>query len=324
MGDTMTLSVGGILSVGGWSNRSHQFGAVVDTVRELDVVTGDGRLMTCSPTQHEDLFNLSLAGMGQYAIIVRARVQLVAAPSHILQQDLVYDDLETYLSDAKRLILDARFHHLGSTVVQTPDGRWTFQINIGQFYDAPKEPNLTALEEGLKFNSKSEPVRVSYGDYLHRNVARLAAAAKAPPTRSASIAMFIPVSKAADFLAKILATPTEVAGMWSLAFLPLNARKFARPLFKLPTEDVALSLWLFRASPVNDTTVHAALMEANGRILERMRAMGGKVYPPYAPPFSQADWEDHYGRETWTRLTAAKRKFDPNHVLTPGPGIFSA
>jgi FAD/FMN-containing dehydrogenase len=65
-------------------------------------------------------------------------------------------------------------------------------------------------------------------------------------------------------------------------------------------------------------------MEANRGMIERMRAIGGKVYPPFAPPLMRAEWEDHYGRETWLRLTAAKRTFDPNHVLTPGPGMFSA
>jgi len=44
MGDTMTLSEGGILNVGGISNSSHRYGAVVDTVDELDVVRGGGTL----------------------------------------------------------------------------------------------------------------------------------------------------------------------------------------------------------------------------------------------------------------------------------------
>src|SRR5205807_1768829 len=63
MGNTMTLSVGGILSAGGISNRSHLFGAVIDTVKELDVVTGEGRLMTCSPRQNRKLFEMVLGGM---------------------------------------------------------------------------------------------------------------------------------------------------------------------------------------------------------------------------------------------------------------------
>ena len=40
--------------------------------------------------------------------------------------------------------------------------------------------------------------------------------------------------------------------------------------------------------------------------------------------YSQEGWEDNYGRDAWARLAAAKRKFDPHNVLTPGPGIFSA
>jgi FAD/FMN-containing dehydrogenase len=30
-----------------------------------------------------------------------------------------------------------------------------------------------------------------------------------------------------------------------------------------------------------------------------------------------------YGPETCRRLAAAKQQFDPNNILTPGPGIFS-
>jgi cytokinin dehydrogenase len=41
MGDSMTLSVGGILSAGGVSNSSRLFGAVIDNLKELDVVTGE-------------------------------------------------------------------------------------------------------------------------------------------------------------------------------------------------------------------------------------------------------------------------------------------
>jgi FAD/FMN-containing dehydrogenase len=49
---------------------------------------------------------------------------------------------------------------------------------------------------------------------------------------------------------------------------------------------------------------------------------GGKVYPPFAPILSAAQWRDHYEPTVWTRFAAAKRRFDPNNVLNPGAGIF--
>jgi len=49
---------------------------------------------------------------------------------------------------------------------------------------------------------------------------------------------------------------------------------------------------------------------------------GGRIYPPFAPVLSRDDWRRHYGTQTWRRFAAAKRRFDPNNVLTPGAGLF--
>ena len=46
---------------------------------ELQVVTGRGELVTYSRTQHRQLFDAMLAGGGQHAPVMRARVRLVPA-----------------------------------------------------------------------------------------------------------------------------------------------------------------------------------------------------------------------------------------------------
>src|SRR5258708_35948244 len=101
--DTMTLTVGGTLSVGGLGNTSQHFGAQVDNATELDVVTGDGRLATCSQQRESELFNMGIAGLGQCGIIVRARIRLLPAPSAVVLHNLAYDDLETYISDQNQI-----------------------------------------------------------------------------------------------------------------------------------------------------------------------------------------------------------------------------
>lgn len=37
-----------------------------------------------------------------------------------------------------------------------------------------------------------------------------------------------------------------------------------------------------------------------------------------------ADWQAHYGAQTWKRLVAAKKTYDPANILTPGTGMFPA
>jgi FAD/FMN-containing dehydrogenase len=116
MGDTMTLSVGGILSAGGVSNSSHLFGGVVDNVEELDVVTGAGELIKCSPTRDSELFELALGGMGQCGLIVGARLRLMVAPKWVVRRDLDYEDLKTFLVDHRRLSTEGRVEHVGALV----------------------------------------------------------------------------------------------------------------------------------------------------------------------------------------------------------------
>jgi FAD/FMN-containing dehydrogenase len=67
---------------------------------------------------------------------------------------------------------------------------------------------------------------------------------------------------------------------------------------------------------------HKEMLAANEQLVAWVLERGGKVYPPFAPILSPAQWHEHYGAETWKRFAAAKKRFDPNNVLTPGAGIF--
>ena len=321
------LSVGGVLSAGGWGGTSHRFGAAVDSVRELEVVTGEGNLVTCSPNEQSELFEMVLAGLGQCALIVRARIRLVAAPSRVVLWNLLYDDLGEYLSDQEQLVLDDRFDNLSGQATKNEDGGWSFRIQVGKFHAAGKEPNLKALEDGLKFRSSSEKNRRSYRDYIAPETDRAATWAAARLGRQlGDLVTFIPGPGAKDLTTKILLEMSKSAyGPASFTFPVHNLARFHRPLFKVPTGEVAFSLWLFpRTVPAGDASAHAALMAETRRLFEKMRAMGGKCYIAHSSvPFPPTDWENHFGPEAWRRLTDAKRRFDPNHVLTPGPGIFA-
>src|SRR5215211_675695 len=78
--DFLELTVGGTLSLGGIGSQAFRFGPHVDNVLELQVVTGEGELVSCSRAHNTELFDAARSGLGQFGLIVRARVQLIPAP----------------------------------------------------------------------------------------------------------------------------------------------------------------------------------------------------------------------------------------------------
>ena len=132
-----------------------------------------------------------------------------------------------------------------------------------------------------------------------------------------------------EYLADILALPPELAGLPRVAesetfsFYPLNTRRFTRPMFKVPEEDQVFAIWLRRSAPMGDRKALSAIMASNRELLAKMIAVGGKRYSPYAGEvMSPEQWAVHFGPDVWRRLSEAKKRFDPNNVLTPGAEMF--
>lgn len=307
MPDTMSLSVGGTLSVGGWGNTSHLYGAVVDNVLELEVVTGDGRLMTCSSTRERELFHAVLAGLGQCGFIVRARLRLMPAPAAVARRQFEYDNLDEFLTEVTRFAAEGRFDHLEPRVIRKPEGGWVFRIMAGRF-ETESRPDSTSYEEYL---ARTEP-----------ELAALRAARQGGPQRSGSVTMFIPAGQTRDLVSRVMMSPTATAGLWRFGCAPMIRNRYTRPLFRLPDSDTVFGLWLFRAAPADDAVACAAMDEGSASLFMWMQIAGGRFYAPYSGFPSRETWRQHYGA-AWNDLVAARRRFDPAGVLTPGPGIFS-
>ncbi len=64
------------------------------------------------------------------------------------------------------------------------------------------------------------------------------------------------------------------------------------------------------------------LAHANRQLFDRCVAIGGKRYPVDSVPLDKGDWQKHYG-PLWGLVVSYKERFDPDHILTPGQGIFA-
>jgi len=322
MPDAMMLSVGGTLSAGGMGETGYRHGAQVDHVVELDVVTGRGDLVTCSAEHNAELLRMVLAGVGQCGLIVRARLLLMQTPAHVVMRTLIYGDMESFLSDQARLTQVDGLSLLNGAISKDTQGRWQFALLAGSFVAKADEGNRPpAWMAGLRHKSAAAPATTPIWDYLNRRTARINAA-KVNPQPSPSIALTLPDSSIRPFLTHLLSTPEASIGIWFFEVSPKIPERHRQPLQKVPAGNMAYELRMQRRPSAVDAPDHRAMLAANQALLPRVLEAGGKIYPPYAPVLPKTQWQQHYGVETWQRFAAAKKRFDPNGVLTPGAGIF--
>jgi cytokinin dehydrogenase len=141
-------------------------------------------------------------------------------------------------------------------------------------------------------------------------------------TPNPSLVLTMPAAATKPFLDQILSSPEVSAGIWFFEVSPKVPRHHKQPLQKMPAGDLAYELRMQRQAAAIHGLDHNAMLTTNHQLATTALAAGGKVYPPFAPILSSDQWQTHYGSETWTRLAAAKKRFDPNNVLTPGAGLF--
>jgi len=68
-------TLGGTLAAGGISGRSFSRGLLADHVLEIDLMTSDTQLLTCSRETNSDIFSYSLGTMGLSGAILKAKIQ---------------------------------------------------------------------------------------------------------------------------------------------------------------------------------------------------------------------------------------------------------
>ncbi|MCI3274421.1 FAD-binding protein [Streptomyces cylindrosporus] len=325
--DYLELSVGGTLSVGGLGGQTHRHGAQVDNVTELQVVTGAGEFVRCSPSRHPDLFHAVSAGLGQCAIVVAATVRLVRAPETVRHYLLPYDDLETFLADQRTLVEEGRFDYVEGLVSADPGGAFRVFTLEAVAYGPPAgpAPDDTLLLRGLRHDpSGVEKTDLAYYDFLDRLAPTVAELKEAGLWTYAHpwLNLLLPGDSAAALTARMLAdlTPADL-GPGVVLVYPILRERLTTPLFSAPDDPVPYLFAVLRTTPPEDTATVDRLLTANREAYDAAAATGGTQYPVGSIPFTHADWRAHFGAE-WPRLEAAKRTYDPRRILVPGQGIF--
>lgn len=326
------LSVGGWISVGGVGGASFQHGAFIDHVIELQVVTGDGRVITCSAGREPELFAMTLGGMGQCGLIVRAKLQLTTAPGQFTSRTIEYDSLEAFLGDQERFVDIEEIHRLWTAIRPRNNGSWRYQVTVGRRGAADEDTDPLPFLGDVSRGRLAMAVRRVYRDMVPPpSIAPTSLRQVNPATGAAegrrivgrpALCVYVPASRAREIMAPLLASPSDSAGISAIECVAFNSKHFRRPLFRLPSERRVFSCWALRTAYADAAPALPRHLEANATFLERALNMGAVRYPPFGGMTTPPDWRAHYGESLYRRFTAAKRRYDPRGILTPGAGIF--
>ena len=328
--DYIELSVGGTLSVGGIGGASSHFGAQVDTVRALQVVTGTGEIVQCSAAgPHADLFEAALAGLGQCGVITSATIDLVPAPAMVRQYTLTYPTERALTADQRKVLRDGRFDWLeGALSPAAASGGWSFALEGAVYYRGPQEPPADAVVlAGLDYVGAPATQDFGYADFVDQlapDVAYLMSTGEWNDPHP-WINVFLPDAETDGYLERVLAeaSATDIGASGVVLLYPVSTRLLTRPFLRMPDTGTAFLFALLRtASPDTDALSVPQALARNRVLYERAVAAGGTQYPIGSiPGLTEADWARQYGPE-FARFGALKRRYDPYSIMTPGQGVF--
>ena len=323
--DFLELTVGGTLSLGGIGSQAFRFGPQVDNVLELQVVTGKGELVSCSRANNSNLFDAARSGLGQFGIVVRARVRLIPAPPNARLYHAFYSSLPAFLSDLEKLIDDGRFDTVQGFAVPDGAGSWLYQLETTKYFSPGSEPDDASLLSGLAFNAGTQSTQdMTYFDYLNRLaplvefLRQIGVWAFPHPW----VNLFVPAANAQTLIGETLATLTvDDVGQGPILIYPFNREVFRAPFFRVPDSRHFFVFALLRNAVPPTPERAAELVAANRVLFERAVMLDGKRYPFDSVPMTRHDWQKHF-QPLWGAFVRAKRHFDPSEILTPGQEIF--
>ena len=161
-----TITLGGAVAGVGIESSSHRVGLVHDTVREIDVLLGDGRIVTCAPdNEHAALFYGFPNSYGTLGYALRVKAQTVPVKPYVRLEHLGFSSAEIYFRELEKHLSAKGFDFIDGTIF-SPDRLF---ITLGRFADqAPWTSDYTF--ENIYYRSIAEKREdwLTISDYLWR------------------------------------------------------------------------------------------------------------------------------------------------------------
>ncbi|KAG0621417.1 hypothetical protein M758_3G018300 [Ceratodon purpureus] len=355
--DYLYLSIGGTLSNAGIGGQTFLFGPEISNVLQLDVVTGTGHSVKCSPLNNPDLFHGVLGGLGQFGIITNARIVLEPAHEKVRWIRAMYTDFATFTRDQELLVSqppESAFDYIEGFVVlknEDPNNGWNSVPFDGKKINPSMIPEeggsvLYYIEVVKKFSSNDV---VSLGETVERMLAPLSFIPTLVFTTDVPyekflnrlhdvevsltsqglwdvphpwLNLFVPRSSIASFDALIFKHMIKDDFTGPILIYPLKRERWdSRSSAVIPDESIFYLVAFLRISFPASGPLLSSLIAENDKIMEvcHNAKLGCKMY---LPEYEDLDsWKLHFG-ERWEAFARRKHKYDPDLILAPGQNIF--
>jgi FAD/FMN-containing dehydrogenase len=306
--------------MGGIGAASFRHGPQLDNVLALEVVTGKGELVTCSPDERPELFSAVLGGVGQYGVIVEATLALTPVAPRARYHLLGYADADAFFADLWTLTTRDRVDGLYGQIMPGVHGGWSYLLHVVEFFSSTPSDStvLAGLRGAPAARTVTELDTLCFLTVVDEQLEALGLTHLLRVWKD----VFLPSSRVEAFVADALAelSGEELGPAGFVLLFPI--RNAARPYaLRLPEEE---RVFLFdictSGSPEDPDYVPTQLAKARS-MYERARALGGTLYPIGSTPLTTEDWRTHHG-SGYQALRTAKDHYDPANVMAPGAGVF--
>jgi cytokinin dehydrogenase len=325
----LDLSVAGTLSAGGIGSSSHVHRTAATHVERLLVVTGAGEELWCGREEHPELFDAVLANQGRCAVITAAKLALRAARPRVHSCALRYDRLSALLNDMRSLAEHARVDHMeamcGASFLglrragpgYVPLRRWGYTLHLAieqhPTIEQKAELDLKALsgslgaaEVVLQESNDVKPFLARY-DARFRFMRETGAWQQTHPW----FEWILPYERAEELVAFALDRLPPVFGDGHRIFY-LPGGGYPR-YFRVPGGEHLIGLAVLPAGIPKAQAAKAR--EAAGVVDRHLLEQGAKRYlSGWIENPDAAFFHQHFA-EDYPAWCAAKRRWDPHHVL---------
>ncbi len=327
--NNLNVSVGGTCSMAGLGISSFRYGTQADNCLAIEVVTGTGDIVWCSPEENAELFYHALCGLGQFAIITRVRHRLRPHAPMTRTYYLLYDDVQALLDDARLVMATDRIDYIESWAVPAPQGfrkvggrkqpfaYWMYPLHITVEFEPDRPPQDATVLEGLRYYRHVHTEDQSIYEFATRLDPLFAIWRKSGYWDRAHpwMEVTLPWSTAGQYMETVLSNlPPVLLGGGHILIWPARGRQTRMPMFRVPDEDFVLGFGILPGIPKEDLEQALELLDQLSDLSIRM---GGKRYLSGWVRFDLPRWRQHFG-DYWPRVNELKRKYDPHAILNPG------
>jgi hypothetical protein len=234
--------------------------------------------------------------------------------------------LRSLTADQRLVLGQGRFDHLQGSILPDGIGGWRYQLEGTVLYDTAGPPDTEAVLAGLSDEREAAVVAdLAYIEYLDAlaDFERLLRSKGQWRNPHPWLFTFLRGSNAERVAGDILngLINADVGPFGRINYYPMRTNTVRTPLARLPDGRIAFAFNIIRMPRSDDVAEAEPMIAANRTLFERIRAAGGIQYPVGAFPTTRSDWQGHFG-PAWSLLRDAKRRYDPDNILTPGYAVF--